>query len=77
MADLQAATRTTANLIGICPHCDLMIYRCVSLARLKQVLGDLDITHPIGEAHVGKAMTDAIERTIKSDEYDTIGYIDD
>jgi hypothetical protein len=45
-ADYQPISDKTGNLTGICPDCDSMIYRCVSLAKLGQVRGNLDITFP-------------------------------
>jgi len=46
MADYEAVTETLGNLIAICSSCESMMYRRVSLARLGQVRGKLDITVP-------------------------------
>ena len=46
MADYQPVTETLGNLIGMCPDCELMMYRRVSLAKLEQIRGQLDITIP-------------------------------
>ena len=46
MADYEASTDTLGNLIGICPCCEILIYRRVSLAKLAYVRGDLIITMP-------------------------------
>lgn len=46
MAEYQPVTEKTGNLVGICPACECMIYRRVSLVRLEQVRGKLEITMP-------------------------------
>jgi Helix-turn-helix domain len=46
MADYQPVTETLGNLIAICSDCEAMMYRRVSLAKLEQVRGKLDITMP-------------------------------
>lgn len=46
MADYRATTETLGSLVGICPDCELVMYRRVSLAKLDQVRGKLDITIP-------------------------------
>jgi hypothetical protein len=46
MADYEPVTATLGNLIGVCSDCEAMMYRRVSLARLGQVRGKLDITRP-------------------------------
>ena len=44
MADRIHVTDVIGNLRGICPHCDLLIHRRVSLAKIDHVKGDLEIT---------------------------------
>ena len=46
MADYQAVTETLGNLVGICPHCDAMMYRRVNPTKLEQIRGKLNITIP-------------------------------
>ena len=55
MADYQIMTDTLGNLIGICPCCESMMYRRVSLAKLEQVRGKLDITMPQALRHIGES----------------------
>ena len=43
MAEYQPVTATSGNLVGICPSCELMIYRRVNLAKLVQVGAELNI----------------------------------
>jgi hypothetical protein len=44
MAEYIPITGTIGNLAGICPECETMIYRRVSLAKLPQVRGKLEVT---------------------------------
>jgi hypothetical protein len=46
MADYRPMTETLGNLIAICPDCDAIMNRRVSLAKLEQIRGQLDITMP-------------------------------
>ncbi|MES9899203.1 MAG: helix-turn-helix domain-containing protein [Sedimenticola sp.] len=55
MADYESLTETQGNLIGICPNCNTMIYRRVSLAKLDQVRGQLDITMPQALQHINES----------------------
>ncbi len=52
MADYQPITITLGNLIGICPHCESMIYRRVNLGKLEQVRGKLEVTMPQALSHI-------------------------
>ena len=54
-ADYQSLTDTQGNLIGICPCCEISIYRRVSLAKLVHVRGELAITMPEGLKHIGES----------------------
>jgi hypothetical protein len=46
MVDFLPMTMTSGNLRGICPDCDLLIHRRVSLARIDAVRGNLEIAFP-------------------------------
>jgi helix-turn-helix protein len=46
MAEYQPVTAVLANLVGICPACESMMYRRVNPAKLEEVRGKLDITMP-------------------------------
>jgi hypothetical protein len=52
MADYQPVTETLGNLVAICPTCDAMMNRRVSLAKLEQVRGQMDITMPQALRHI-------------------------
>lgn len=49
MVDYIPFTPAVGNLTGICPDCDGLIYRCVALAKIDAIRGNLDITFP--QAH--------------------------
>jgi len=52
MADYESLTETQGDLIGICPTCEITIYRRISLTKLEQIRGQLDITIPQALRHI-------------------------
>ena len=54
MADYKPVTEKFGNLIAICPDCDSIINRRVSLARIWEVCGNLDISFPKELQHIVK-----------------------
>ena len=63
MADYEAGTETLGNLVAICSTCDAMMYRRVSLAKLENVRGKLDVTLPQALSHI----CESAEPTVNSD----------
>lgn len=63
MADYQSLTETQGNLIAICVDCETIMYRRVSLAKLEQVRGKLDITIPQALRHI----TESVQPSVNSD----------
>ena len=63
MADYQPITGKTGNLTAICPDCESIMNRRVSLANLEQVRGKLDITFPQALQRVSESN----EPTVNSD----------
>jgi len=55
MADYQAVTDTLGNLIAICSECETLMYLRVSLAKLEQVRGKLDITMMQALLHIDES----------------------
>lgn len=55
MADYEAVTTTLGSLVAICSSCDAMMYRRVSLAKLEQVRGILDIRMPQALPHIDES----------------------
>ena len=49
--------------MGICPDCELMIYRRVSLAKLEQVCGKMNVTFSEAQGRVSETS----ESTVNSD----------
>lgn len=54
MADYLPVTEKVGNLRGICPDCHSIMHRCVSMAKLGQVRGNLDITFPQALRRIGE-----------------------
>ena len=52
MADYQPVTATLGNLIAICPTCEAMMYRRVSMAKLGPIRSEMDITMPKAGPHI-------------------------
>ena len=52
MADYRIITEKIGNLEAICPDCDKIMNRRVSLSRLEQIRGNLDITMPQALQHI-------------------------
>jgi len=53
MADYLPMTDTGGNLRGICPTCEGLIHRRVSLANLERIKGRMAITFPQAQLHIG------------------------
>jgi hypothetical protein len=54
-AEYKPLTDALGNLAGICPDCDAIMHRGVSLAKLGLVRGSLDITFPLALRHIGES----------------------
>jgi hypothetical protein len=52
MADYLARTARSGNLRGICPDCHRLIYRAISLCKIAQLRGELDIQIPETQQHI-------------------------
>lgn len=63
MADYKPLTETTGNLVAICPDCNAIMNRCVSLTKLDQVRGKMDITMPQALQHI----VESNQPTVNSD----------
>ena len=65
MVDYVPLTATLGNLVAICSACETMMYRRVSLARLEQVRGILDITMPQALEHIGESAQPTVNSDFK------------
>lgn len=63
MADYKVVTGTLGNLVAICPDCNSIMNRRVSLAKLDQVRGKMDITMPQALQHI----VESNQPTVNSD----------
>jgi hypothetical protein len=54
MADYLPRTSSSGDLQGICPACNRMMFRRVSLSKLEQVRGGLDVTMTEGDPRISK-----------------------
>jgi len=63
MADYLPITEKLGKLTAICPDCDCIIYRCVNLANLGLVQGQMDITFPKALRH----LIESNQPTVNSD----------
>ncbi len=52
MADYSPANEKTGNLIAICPACGTIMNRRVSLAKIEEICGNIDITFPEDLKHI-------------------------
>ena len=55
MAEYLPKTERLGTLVGICPECEAMMYRRVSLAKLPLVRGNLEITIAQAERRVSES----------------------
>ena len=65
MVDYLPATATLGNLAAMCSVCETMMYRRVSLAKLAQVRGNLDITMPQAQEHIGERAQPTVNRDLE------------
>lgn len=63
MADYLPVTATSGNLIGLCPACDLLMYRRVSKAKLDAVKGPLEVR----PAQAGPHIVETPQPSVNSD----------
>lgn len=67
MVDYESRTESHGSLIGMCPDCSTMMYRHISLAKLDQVRGQLDITMPQALRHINKTTQPSINSDLKQE----------
>ncbi len=51
-AEYQPRSATSGTLVGTCPDCRIRVHRYVSLAKLYQVRGGLDVTLPSPQSRI-------------------------
>lgn len=55
MAECQPVTATLGNLTGICPVCECLMHRRVSLSKIEGLRTELDITLQQAARHIGES----------------------
>ena len=68
MVDLQTITEKIGNLVGICPTCYTIINRRVSIAKLEQVRGEMDITMPLAQRHIVESKQPSVDSDLKQEQ---------
>lgn len=67
MADYLPSTASSGNLVGICPDCDSMIYRCISYLKLEQVRGKLAVRLPEAGKHIDETSKPSVNSDFNRD----------
>jgi hypothetical protein len=65
MAEYLPVTEKFGNLMAICPDCVSIMNRRVSMARLGQVRGKMDITFPQAPRHIGESNPPTVNSDLK------------
>jgi hypothetical protein len=68
MAHYVPRTAARGALSGICPTCDKMIYRAVSIAKIGQIGGGLDITFSKAERRLSDSPEALSNVALKQDQ---------
>ena len=67
MAEYSPVTEKFGNLIAICPDCNSIINRRVSLARIGEVCGNMDITFPKELRHIVKRTNPTLNSDLRQE----------
>jgi len=65
MAEYEPLTESLGNLIGFCSVCESTMYRRISLAKIEQVRGKLDITLPQALRHINERVEPSLNSDFK------------
>lgn len=60
MVDYIACTANSGNLRGICPTCDSLVHRRVSLTKLRAVCAGLEVTFLQGDARIRESPSPSV-----------------
>lgn len=66
MAEFRPLTDTSGNLIGLCPACERLMYRRVSLAKLGVVQGNLEVTFTKAARHIDESSNPSVNSYFKA-----------
>ena len=65
MADYQPITEQIGNLMALCPDCNSIMNRHVSLINLERVRGQMDITFPQALRHISEGNQPTVNSDLK------------
>jgi hypothetical protein len=65
MVDYLPITEKVGNLRGLCPDCCSIMHRCVSLAKIGQIQGKIDITFPQALRHLRETSQPTVNSDLK------------
>jgi hypothetical protein len=65
MAEYAPLTESFGNLKAICPDCEGMIFRCVSLAKLAEIRGRLNVTFSGAQERVNGSGAPAVNSDLR------------
>ena len=68
MVEFQTVTEKIGNLVGICPTCYTIMNRRVSIAKLDQVRGEMDITMPLAQRHIVESKQPSVNSNLKQEQ---------
>ena len=66
MAEYQPLTATSGNLIGLCPVCERLMFRRVTLAKLGAVKGNLEVTFTKAARHIDESSKPSVNSDFKA-----------
>lgn len=67
MADYLPITEKFGNLVALCPDCDSIMHRCVSLAKIEQIHKKMDITFPQALRHIREINQPTVNSDLRGD----------
>ncbi len=67
MLDCQRLTEKIGNLTGICPDCNSMMHRCVSMAKIREFSGEMDLTSPQALRRLGEISQPTVNSDLRGD----------
>ena len=65
MAEYSPVNEKTGNLVAICPACDAIMNRRVSLAKIGEVIGNIDITFPEDLRHIVESSRPSVNSDLR------------
>jgi hypothetical protein len=67
MLDCQRLTEKIGNLTGICPDCNTLMNRRISLAKIEQFVEKADITFPQALRHINEINQPSVNSDLRGD----------